>query len=52
MISISSQASDIAETIVKIVRAIHTGGLDSIPPITQLSEIRVKTNGDAQVVQR
>ncbi len=52
MISMSSQASDIADTIVKVVRAIQAGGLASIPPITQLSEIRVTTNADAHVVQR
>jgi ABC-type uncharacterized transport system substrate-binding protein len=52
MISMSSQASDIAETIVNIVRAIDAGSLDRIPPITQLSEIRVRTNSDARVVQR
>ena len=52
MISMTSQASDIAETIVGIVRKIQAGDLDRIPPITQLTEIRVKTNGAAQVVQR
>ena len=52
MISMSTNASDIAETIVKIVRRIQADGLDSIPPITQLSEIRVRTNNDRQVVQR
>ena len=52
MISMTSRASDIAETIVAIVRRIQAGELDRIPPITQLTEIRVRTNGSAQVVQR
>lgn len=52
MISMSSRASDVAETIVKVVRAIQAGDLDSVPPITQLSEIRVRTSADVQVVQR
>ena len=43
-ISISTVASDIAETIVGIVRRIQAGEIDKIPPITRLSEIRVKTN--------
>ena len=48
----TSQASDIADTIVRVVRMIDAGNLDRIPPITQLSEIRVKTNSTAPVVQR
>ncbi len=45
-ISISTVASDIAETIVSIVRRIQAGELDKVPPITRLSEMRVKTNDD------
>ena len=45
-ISISTVASDIAETIVRIVRRIQAGEIDKVPPITRLSEIRVKTNDD------
>jgi ABC-type uncharacterized transport system substrate-binding protein len=52
MISMTSQASDIANTIVKVVRLIQAGQLDRIPPITQLSEIRVITNSTSPVVQR
>ena len=43
-ISISTVAADIAETIVKIVRRIQAGEIDKVPPMTRLSEIRVKTN--------
>jgi ABC-type uncharacterized transport system substrate-binding protein len=43
-ISISTVASDIAETIVSIVRRIQAGEIDEVPPITRLSEIRIKTN--------
>ena len=52
MISMTSQASDIADTIVNVVRRIQAGKLNSVPPITQLSEIRVKTNETSSVVQR
>jgi ABC-type uncharacterized transport system substrate-binding protein len=52
MISMTSQASDIADTIVKVVRMIQAGKLDRVPPITQLSEIRVKTNNTSSMVQR
>ncbi len=45
-ISISTVASDIAETIVGIVRRIQAGEIDKVPPITRLSEIQVKTNDD------
>ncbi len=45
-ISISTVASDIAETIVSIVRRIQAGEIDKVPPITRLSEIRVKPNDD------
>ena len=51
-LSISTVAADIARTIVKVIREIQSGKLDSIPPITQLSEIRVETNGAIQVVER
>ena len=39
-------ASDIAETIASVIRRIQAGEIDKIPPITQLSEIRVTTNDD------
>lgn len=51
-ISISTVASDIARTIVKVIRQIQAGNLDQIPPISPLSEIRVKTNDTIQVVDR
>jgi hypothetical protein len=51
-VSMSSQASDIAGRIVGIVRAIQAGKLDSVPPITQLSEIHVRTNRTEQVAER
>ncbi len=52
VVSMSSLASDIAETIVELVRQIQAGKLARIPPITQLSEMRVRTNDTAQVVSR
>ena len=51
-VSITTVAADIARTIVRVIREIQGGNLDSIPPITQLSEIRVATNGAVQVVER
>ena len=51
-VSMSSQASDIATRIVGIVRAIQAGQFDEVPPITPLSEIRVRTNRAAQVADR
>jgi ABC-type uncharacterized transport system substrate-binding protein len=52
MISMTTQASDIAATIANVVRAIQSGDINGVPPITQLSEIRVKTKGAEQVVRR
>jgi ABC-type uncharacterized transport system substrate-binding protein len=51
-VSMSSEASDIAARIVGIVRSIQAGKLDSVPPITALLEIRVRTNRAAQVAGR
>jgi ABC-type uncharacterized transport system substrate-binding protein len=51
-LSISTVAADIARTIVKVIREIQSGNLNALPPITQLSEIRVETNGAIQVVGR
>jgi ABC-type uncharacterized transport system substrate-binding protein len=50
--SITTVAADIARTIVKMIREVKAGNLDALPPITQLSEIRVETNGAIQVVER
>jgi ABC-type uncharacterized transport system substrate-binding protein len=52
MVSMSAVAADIARTIADIVRQIQAGDLAGIPPITQLSEIRVVTNDTTQVVER
>jgi hypothetical protein len=51
-LSISTVATDIARTIVRVIREVQSGHLESLPPITQLSEIRVETNGTVQVVER
>ena len=54
-ISMSTVAADIARTILGIVRKIQAGHLDQVPPITQLSEIRVATNDELvkkQIVAR
>ena len=52
VISMTAQASDIARTIADVVRKIHAGNIERVPPITQLSVINVKTKGDEQVVRR
>jgi len=52
MISMTTQASDIAETIADVVRKIAAGNIEGVSPITQLSAITVKTKGDKQVVSR
>ena len=52
MISMTTQASDIAETIVDVVRKIAEGNIEGVSPITQLSAITIKTKGDKQVVSR
>jgi len=51
-VSVSSVATDIAETIAKIVRQIQAGKMSQIPPISPLSEIRVLIKDSVQVVDR
>ena len=51
-ISMTTVAADIAATIIKVIRQIRAGNLSRIPPITQLSEIRVVTSDAIQVVER
>jgi hypothetical protein len=51
-ISMTAQASDIAATIANVVRKIQGGDINRVPPITQLSEIRIKTESTEQVVRR
>ena len=51
-ISIETQAEDIAATIARIIRQIHADGLQSIPPMSPLSAVRVVTADDAKVVKR
>ena len=43
-ISVSTVASDVAATIVKVLERMRAGGMESLPPLTQLSEVRVATN--------
>jgi hypothetical protein len=43
-ISVSTVAADIAATIVKVLERIRAGEIDALPPLTQLSEVRVATN--------
>lgn len=52
MISMTSTAADIAAKIASIVRSIQAGNLDRVPPITELSEIRVVTKGATPVSRR
>ena len=51
-ISVSSVASDIANTITEVIRQIQAGKLAQVPPISPLSEVLVKTNDSNQVVTR
>ncbi len=51
-LSISTVAADIARTIVKVIREVQSGNFQSLPAITQLSEIRVLTSGAIQMVDR
>jgi ABC-type uncharacterized transport system substrate-binding protein len=51
-ISISTVAADIAATIAELVGQIQAGKLQGIPPITPLSEIRVRTSDTVRVVER
>lgn len=43
-ISFSTVAEDIAATILEVVRQIDAGDIDQVPPLTELSEIRVAVN--------
>ncbi len=43
-ISVSTVVSDIATTIVDVLERIRAGEIDAVPPLTQLSEVRVVTN--------
>ena len=43
-ISFSAVAADIAAAIVNVVGLIGAGEIDQVPPISELSEIRVVTN--------
>ncbi len=51
-ISVSSVASDIAETITNVIRQIQAGNIRRVPLITPLSEIRVRTSDTVQVADR
>jgi ABC-type uncharacterized transport system substrate-binding protein len=51
-ISIATQAEDIAATIAKVIRKIHSDGLRSVPAISPLSAIRVVTRDGVKVVSR
>jgi ABC-type uncharacterized transport system substrate-binding protein len=51
-LSISTVAADIARTIVKVIREVQSGNFETLPAITQLSEIRVLTSGAIQMVDR
>ena len=51
-VSLATVAGDIAETIVRLLREIEAGRLASLPPMSQLSEIRVTTREAQQVAGR
>ena len=50
-ISFTTSASNIAETIVGVLRQVNAGGIASVPELTELTEIRVRTN-DAVLQKR
>jgi hypothetical protein len=43
-ISVSTIPGDIAATIVRVLERIRAGEIDAVPPLTDLSEVRVVTN--------
>jgi len=43
-ISVSTVAEDIAATILQMLERIRAGQIDALPPLTELSEVRVVTN--------
>ena len=43
-ISMTTVAADIAATIAKVLHRIQAGEIDQVPPISELSEVRVTTN--------
>ncbi len=43
-ISVSTVAADIAATILQMLERIRAGQIDALPPLTELSEVRVVTN--------
>ena len=43
-VSVSTVAADIAATIVQVLERIWAGEIDELPPLTQLSAVRVMTN--------
>jgi len=51
-VSISSVASDIADTITTVVRQIEAGELEKLPAMTPLSEIRVVSDNPALAADR
>ena len=51
-LSVTTVASDIADKIMTIIRRIEHGELARVPPITQLSEIRVKSAAGVRLVDR
>jgi ABC-type uncharacterized transport system substrate-binding protein len=50
-LSMTASASDIARTIVNVVRAIQAGNIADVPPVSRLSEILVRT-GPAEQAAR
>jgi ABC-type uncharacterized transport system substrate-binding protein len=43
-VAISTVAADIAKSIAAVLRRIHAGDMKQVPPITELSEVRVTVN--------
>jgi hypothetical protein len=42
--SSSTVAANIAETVVDVLRQISTDGIDSVPPVSPLTDLKIKTN--------
>lgn len=51
-ISIATEAQDIAATIARIIRRIHSDGVQNVPAISPLTAIRVVTRDSVSVVRR
>ena len=45
-VSISTVAADIAASLARVIRKIQAGEIEQVPPITELSEVKVTVRDD------